>query len=135
MKRLFVILLMIPFCAIAEGSSSPKDMANEFLGSVIEGDISNAYDRLLEGSEIPVDKPQDVKALKQQTESGLPLYGKPLGYELVREQRFGNSVVRLLYLLKSEKGPIVWDFYFYKPMDSWVLASVDYSVQLQRLVQ
>ena len=133
MKYLFAVLLMFPLCGLADDIDLPKQRADAFLESIIKGDISDAYDRLFEGSTLPADKPQDVVALKQQTQVGLPLYGKTLGYELVKEEKFGESLVRLSYLLKSEKGPTVWVFHFYRPEDSWILAGVNFTDQLQQL--
>ncbi len=114
-------------------SQSPKNITESFLVSVIKGDISGGYDSLFQGSAIPADKPQAVLALKQQTKNGLPLYGKLLGYELIKEEAFGQSVVRLLYLLKSEKNPTIWEFYFYKPKNSWHLAHIMFDDQFHRL--
>jgi hypothetical protein len=71
--------------------------------------------------------------LKQQTQTGLPIYGKVLGYELIREEAFGDSVTRLVYLLKSEKHPTVWEFYFYKPESEWFLSNILFNDQFQLL--
>jgi hypothetical protein len=98
-----------------------------------KADISEAYDKLFRGSSIPTEKPQSIAVLKQQTQIALPLYGKVLGYELVREESFGTSVVRLVYLLKAEKHVTVWEFYFYKPKDDWFLANVYFNDQFNYL--
>jgi len=133
MKKWFILLLIFPVLATAGNSQSPKDITNAFFASVIKGNISRGYDQLFQGSAIPVDKPQAVTALKQQTKSGLPLYGKLLGYEFIKEEKFGKSIIRLLYALKSEKGPTIWEFYFYKPKNSWFLANVMFNDQFQLL--
>ena len=112
MKKWFLFLLIFPVCVTAGNLKSPKDITNAFFASVIKGNIASGYDQLFQGSPIPADKPQAVTALKQQTKSGLPLYGKLIGYEFIKEERFGKSIVRLLYTLKSEKGPTIWEFYF-----------------------
>ena len=65
--------------------------------------------------------------LRQQTQNSLQIFGKILGHEFLSEKQIGSSIVRLVYILKSEKGPTVWEFYFYKPKDSWFLAKVTFN--------
>ena len=133
MKKWLLLLLILPVCATAASSQSPKNITDAFFVSIIKGNISSGYDQLFQGSAIPVDKPQAVTALKQQTKNSLQLYGKSLGYEFIKEEKFGKSIVRLLYTLKSEKGPTIWEFYFYKPKNSWFLANVIFNDQFQLL--
>lgn len=129
MKILLACFLLLPLSLFASEPTSPKQMAEAFLASVQKGDISDGYDRLFMGSAIPQDKPQAIALVKTQTQSGLPLYGKILGYEMVKEEKFGTSIVRLVYILKSEKAPIIWEFHFYKPKGSWFLANVIFNDQ------
>ena len=88
------------------------------------GKTDMAYDNLFKGSSMLTSNPQALQMLKNQTGSLLPLYGKVLGYEMIREETIGTSIVRLVYVLKSEVVPTVWEFYFYKPKDKWFVALV-----------
>ena len=97
------------------------------------GRISEAYDTLFKDSNIPVAKPQAVTMIKTQTASGLPLYGDIVGFEKVREEKIGSSLVRLVYILKSEKAPTVWELYFYKAESDWFLANIVFNDQFQLL--
>jgi hypothetical protein len=133
MKKWILILLFIPMTAFAANNQTPKSISETFFKSVAKNDISNGYDRLFIGSAIPKDKPQAVTLLKQQTQSGLPLYGTVLGYELISEEKFGNSITRLVYVLKSEKAPTTWELYFYKPKQSWFLANIIFNDQFSLL--
>ena len=74
-----------------------------------------------------------MTTLKQQTESGLPLYGKVLGYEVVYNEQLSNSLARLVYILKLERHPTIWEFYFYKPGDQWILINVKFNDKLDML--
>lgn len=67
--------------------------------------------------------------LKQQTESGLPVFGKSIGYEFISEETFGTSIVRYVHVLKSEKGPTTLEFFFYKPENEWFLANIIFNDQ------
>jgi hypothetical protein len=127
-KWILLVTMFLSFTANA-ASPLPKDKVEQFFNSVVSGNISSGYDQLFIGSSIPKDKPQAVTMLKQQTESSLPIFGKILGYEYVTEEKFGTSVVRYVYILKSEKGPTTWEFFFYKPKNDWFLANVIFNDQ------
>ena len=133
MRILFTIFLVLPLSTFAAAQATPKEKAEAFLASVQKGDISGGYDRLFIGSTIPQDKPQEIALVKTQTQSGLPLYGKILGFEFVKEEKSGSSIVRLVYILKSEKAPTIWEFHFYKPKESWFLSNVIFNDQFSLL--
>lgn len=94
-----------------------------FLTSLIDGQIDAAYTKILQGSLIQ-EKGEEVKNLKQQTSVGLDIYGKPLGFELLKQQDYGASIARMVYVLKCEKHPLIWEFYFYKPKSEWTLVRI-----------
>ena len=132
MKIVIALFLFAPALSMA-AAPIPKNKVEEFFSSVMKADIAGGYDRLFEGSTIPQDKPQAVTLLKNQTQNGLPLYGKILGYDFIKEEDFGSSIVRLVYVLKSEKVPTTWEFYFYKPKGSWFLANIIFNDQFSLL--
>lgn len=133
MKILFAILLFIPLSTVAAQPTLPKEKADALFISLQKGDMSGGYDRLFFGSGISQSKPQMIDVIKLQTQNGLPLYGKILGYEFINEQKYGTSLVRLVYILKSEKFLTTWEFYFYKPKESWFLASIKFNDQFDLL--
>ena len=133
MKKMFICMLFMFTFSLQAAQIEPKDMISEFFSSIIKGNVSVAYDKLFFGSSIPADKPQAVNLLKQQTKNGLSLYGKMLGYEYISKEKYGKSILRYVYILKLEKGPVVWVFYFYKPKDKWILANVTFNDQLDLL--
>ena len=59
--------------------------------------------------------------------------GKPIGWELVREQRVNETLRRYIYLVKYESGAVCWEFIFYRPHDAWRLWTYDYSDDLTPL--
>ena len=133
MKKWMLFLLLLPFVAQGSETLGPRQKAETFLSAIKTGDITSAYDQLFIGSTIPADKPQALTLLKQQTKTALPIYGKIIGYEFVLTEKFGNSLVRLVYLLKSEKHPTVWEFYFYKPKSEWFVSNILFNDQFQLL--
>lgn len=114
-------------------AQEPIKSASDFFKMVKAGKVAEAYDQIFKGSQIPTQKPQAVEMLKTQTASGLPMYGKILGFEKMREEEIGTSIIRLVYILKSELHPTVWEFYFYKPKETWFLTNVIFNDQFQLL--
>lgn len=130
-KTMIPLLLAMLLATVvqAEDVQSPKGRAELFLTTVGKGQIGPAYDALFSGSPIPAEKPQMIDAVKRQTEAMIPLYGKSLGFELITERAFGTSLIRLTYLQRLEKHPLVWRFWFYKPSDHWYISYVIFNDQ------
>ena len=124
MKSVSLFLLLMPLIAIAADPAQPKLSAEAFLTSVQNSDIIGAYDRLFSGSPFPKDKPHDYAHLKSQTQTTMQRFGHVVGFDFIKEEEFGPSIVKLLYALRFEKQPIIWEFYFYMPKESWIVVSV-----------
>ena len=54
-------------------------------------------------------------------------YGKSIGYELLRNDTVGDSLIRIVYIQKFERHAVAWIFYFYKPKNDWLLTELSYS--------
>ncbi len=135
-KKLSVAALLILFVSASTSfaeQQTPAQMVETFFGMIQKGQISQAYDQLLINSSIPASKPQAVQLLKTQTQNAMTLYGKMLGFEKIHEEQMGESVVRLVYLLKLDLVPTTWEFYFYKPKSVWFLASITFNDQFNGL--
>jgi hypothetical protein len=126
------LLLLLALAHGLARAADPRPAAEAFFTTLQQGQISAAYTKLLEGSNIPKDKGTGL-AIHKQTERVLPQLGKIIGYEILREEKLGTSLVRLVYLLKSERHPSVWEFYFYKPRNAWFVSQVRFSDQFDWL--
>ncbi|MCD4779782.1 MAG: hypothetical protein K8S27_04445 [Candidatus Omnitrophica bacterium] len=136
MKRIVTFVLVVIITCAATNISfakEPGEFIEKFFIQIKAGEIDEAYDNLFAGSGIPKMKPQAVEMIKMQTASGLPMYGKIIEFEKVREEKFGTSIIRFVYILKSEKAPLIWEFYFYKPTSNWFLANILFNDQFQLL--
>ncbi len=113
--------------------AAPLQKTETFLSKLMAGRIGPAYDEIFAGSSIARSKPQAVAYLKSQTATLRSLYGKVLGYERVSSRTFGDSVVRLLYILKYEVSPIVFEFHSYRVSGEWILVKVRFNDKLSWL--
>lgn len=123
LPALTLLVILIAISTAGAEDSNPRQRAEQFFVALTHGDTDKAYDQLFAGSIADPNSTQ-LEALKRQTAENLPKYGKPLGYEVVIEKTFGTSVVRLVYILKMEKHPVVFEFFFYRPKGTWFLANV-----------
>ncbi len=138
MKVMKVSILGLVFLGLCLGArSARKDTAyrtrvEAFFARVMEIKVETAYDNLFDNSQIN-EKRAIVENLKKQTSALLAALGSPLGYEFVKEQHYGDSMVRVVYILKYDKGPVIWEFYFYKPKSEWVLINMEPGDRLSML--
>ena len=135
MKRtmIFVLILTAFFFVNKSWAKEPNKVVREFFTMVEENKISEAYDGLCEGSSLQMLVPEAVDAVKRKTISNLLIYGEILGYEKIIEEKYGSSIIRLVYVLKSEKAPTIWEFYFYKAKSKWFLGNVQFNGQYKFL--
>ena len=116
--------------AMAQDASLPQQRAEAFLSRIVAGDIGAAYDDIFVGSRFVRSEPQLIAQFKTQTATLPQIWGAMLGFERVSSQTFGSSIVRLVYILKQERHPVVWEFYFYHVKGDWILATLRYMDQL-----
>ncbi len=113
--------------------ATAQQKADAFLGQLMAGSIGPAYDGILAGSNSSKLTPQLIAQFKQQS-AGIPrVYGRFLGFERVSSPRVGDSIVQLLYVVKHELHPIVWEFSFYRVKDDWFVVKIRFNDQLSWL--
>ena len=104
--------------------------AETLFSTIIAGDDSKAFDGLLAGSVIAEKQSGAAYSLRNQLENGMRLYGRPVGFDLVEAKSFGPSLVRLVYIFRLEKYPLVWEFFFYKSRGEWMPIEVRFNDEL-----
>jgi len=130
MRRTLVTILLCLTTLPAFAQSTPRALAEAFLGTVQKGQVGQAYAKLFEGSNIGSDQANNMS---RTTVANLNPLGRILGYELIPEENFGGSLTRLVYLLRSERHVTVWDMYFYRPGNRWFIAELNFSEKFNDL--
>lgn len=125
--------VFIPEKALAaQPVSPPEQVVDQFFKLLKAGTIDEAYDLLFDGTYIPALNPKVNLFLRQRT-SSLFMFGDILDFEEVKRESLGDSLLHFTYLMKASKGPIAWDFYFYRPKERWFLSGVTYTDQMNLL--
>jgi hypothetical protein len=101
-------------------SDVPMKMADEFFAFLEKGQIDEAYANLTKGSKI-IEKPEDLRVLKQKTKEAVEVFGAIQGYELVETKPVGTKLMRRTYLSLGAEYPLRWRFYFYLANNRWRL--------------
>lgn len=110
----FAALTARAVAAPAPGSAAPREQAETFFNTIIDGDGAKAFDTLLAGSSFGANRPEASYNLRRQLQTSVTTFGKPLDFDLVEQKTFGRSLVRLVYILRLEKYPLTWEFFFYQ---------------------
>lgn len=137
MKYLYALalsLLVFSGSACADIFKSDKEFrsfAEAVMAKAASGDIVGALNEMGPYTIIPEAEFQSavLNSKAQRDQYGLR-YGKSIGYEFISEDKAGDSLVRLIYIEKTEKHALPWAFYFYKSPNGWVLNSFQWNDQL-----
>ena len=95
-------------------------MVAAFFAQIAKGQIDEAYASLTKGSKT-IEKPEDLRVLKQKTREAIEVFGAITGHELVEAKPIGTRLVRRTYISLGAEFPLRWRFYFYNANDRWRL--------------
>ncbi len=104
--------------------ASPREHATRFFEAALGEDWQEAPALLLKGSGILAGSPEAGEKVKAGLAALHAKLGAPVGYELIEEQEVGASMVRLLFFLKYEAKPVVWELFYYRATDNWSLINI-----------
>jgi hypothetical protein len=127
-RRLSAILILAVASTTAIAQSRLKDegaarkLSDEIMRKISAGDIEGGLRLAKPYLIIPE---AELEALIGQTKLQVPAmtqrFGKNVGYELVREEKAGTVLLRIVQLSLHEKHATRWNFYFYRTPTGWVL--------------
>jgi len=111
-----------------------RPLAESVMSKVAANDLNAAF-MAMQPYVVITDSELQSAALsaKAQREQYGVRYGKTIGTEFINQTKVGASLVRILYIEKTEKHALPWTFYFYKTPKGWVLNSFTWSDQVHFL--
>ena len=130
--KLFCLLSVLVSAPAFGRELTPKDRADLFFQTLMKGETNKAFEVLFEGSPFAQAKSEELERLKEDAKKHLATT-HIVGFERVKEQAYGQSVVKLVYVLKLESQPLVWEFHFYRARTTWNLARLGFDEDLRRL--
>jgi hypothetical protein len=126
---IFSILLgVVGIDALADtlpDEAAVRKLADGTMGSVGAGNIAGTISQIKPYLALPKAAEAGLEAdLQNQYVAVLVQVGSAVGSEFVRQDKFGSTLMRLVYLAKYERGAMRWVFYFYKGSDGWMLSGI-----------
>lgn len=137
-RRIFISLCLAAttFAAAAQSQTlatlaEARKLADGVMGSVGTGNYEGAWKQMKPYAVVPA---AEFDAFAAQFNSQLPgilqRYGAGSGSEFVREEKAGESLVRLVYLAKHERSAMRWFFVFYRGPKGWALSDFKFDGNL-----
>jgi len=132
MKKLgFLISALLVASTVQAYEGNPESQVSEFFKELKAGKFSESIDNLYSSNPLMSQKQQQLTMLKQQLSSIPALYGSFISNENISTEELSPSLVRIVEVAKHESHPVVWEFYFYKPKDKWIISQGMFVDQFQ----
>lgn len=135
MKGLWLLGLLWATSGVSAAELKDADaavkLAEQVMQKVSAGEIRAGRDLIKPYTIVPESELETwATKVEQMQPMAQARYGQPLGYELLRNDTIGTSLVRLVYLQRNEKHPLVWTFVFYRNDKGWTVNSFAFSDEL-----
>ncbi|MBS1776286.1 MAG: hypothetical protein JSS64_08415 [Bacteroidetes bacterium] len=73
-----------------------------------------------------------VTDLKNKLKNLIDLCGDYCGYEMLSEKTAGQNIKMVTFIVKYDREPIRFTFFFYKPKDKWQLNNFSYDEDIDK---
>ena len=142
MKRVYVLVLILLLGSVQFGWSQDsrtaagiRDICINFLEQISDGLYNEAFTYIKtyphsigeqEFSELEISTIQQSPTIKS-------LYVRPLDIQLIKEEYASRIALRLVYVVVREYMPIRWQFVYYKPEQDWILVSILFDDDMEKM--
>lgn len=126
--RIFLVLISLfslptnTFAEPIKSTTEVRRLTDHVMEKISGGDIEAGFALLRPTLVVP---PEEVNAVIDRLKSKYPQitkrFGKDIGSEFIREDKFGENLLRIVQLQRFEKHVMRWSFYFYRGKEGWVL--------------
>ena len=133
-KFALIVIFIFSFTSNALSyDGRPQEQVNSFFKDLNKGNSNEAIDNLYSSNPTIAQKIQQLTMLKQQVAMVSTLYGKSIGQENVIVEEISPSVMRIVTVDKHELHPVIWEFYFYKAKNIWIVSQSVFNDQFKFL--
>lgn len=124
---IFVVAIACTAASPASLSGSYDDLVAKFFDLVNEGKPEAAVDMIYKTNPYSEKITDAIQNLKSSLTSTNAVMGSYRGSTLIIRKELGERLVYLYYVVAYDRGPLKFEFFFYRPNDKWVLQSLQYS--------
>lgn len=125
MKKWGLILCVLFNAAFAFGEK-PEEIVTEFFNKLSTGNSSEAVDYIFANNEWVKTKDDAIAKYKGQLATVVGMVGEYHGFELVRTEEIGDSLMGCSVIAKYDRQPVRFIFIFYRPADVWQVQNVNF---------
>lgn len=107
-----------------KSDSEMRQLTDKVMTQAGKGDIDGAYAAMTPYALVDVRTLDAARTGARSSRMQIEQYvGASVGYEFIRSERVGDSLLKLVYIEKAEKQAIPWQFIFYKTQAGWALSA------------
>lgn len=140
--RISNYVLALVLCALSltvkaevlKGPQEARQLADRIMSKVGSGDVDSGLTLMKPYLIVPE---VELEAQRNQAKLQWPLlsqrFGACIGQEFIREDRVGESLLRLVYIQKFERHAMRWVFIFYRNNEGWVLNTFKFDDAIQTI--
>lgn len=105
------------------------------MGKVGSGGLDAAYSAIADYSLMPRSAVMaGLQASKERRDAQfMTRFGKTTGYDFVSQRKLGKTMMRFVFLEKTERQPLPWVFHWYKTDAGWVVSQFGWDAQASAL--
>jgi hypothetical protein len=133
---LFLFLALSPFVR-ADAINSEAELrpfTDHLMALVVSSGMAAVFDAMKPLAAIPEAEFQSLSLASQsQREQFGSRLGKTIGYEFISQKKVGDSLIRFVYIEKTDKTALSWYFYFFKTEKGWVINTFTWNAQVAPL--
>jgi hypothetical protein len=140
-RLLAIAALILPIIAVSLTAQDSKadgpygETIEKFFALIKDGDYGGAIDYIYTGNPWFSVKSDDIQQLRSQFVGLSALVGDYISHELLVEEKIGGRLVYLNYFVAMERQPMSFRFMFYKPQDTWLIQSFEYSDDIDEWIE
>lgn len=137
-----LVAVALPGCAaFAPAAGSPsadvreaRALADAAMERIAARDLRGAFALLAERWPLAEEEISGLVERSERQRAALEQrFGAPLGVAFVRQDAVDDTFVRFTYLEKFAHHALVWELYFYRPEDTWLVNGVVWNDEIGRL--
>jgi len=137
MPRLIPSTLLPTLAALALGSAlhaaradtlkseaEVRTLADKVMAQAGAGHTDDAYGLLSPYALVDIRAMENARTHARSSRMAIEaLVGNSVGYEFIRSEKVGESLIKLTYIEKTERQAIPWQFIFYKAPTGWAVST------------
>ncbi|WP_016833394.1 hypothetical protein [Herbaspirillum lusitanum] len=101
-----------------------RQLADKVMAAAGKGQTDDAYAAMTPYTLTDVNTLDRARLGARTSRMQLEQYiGGSVGYEFIRSEKVGESLLKLVYIEKAEKQAIPWQFIFYRTSSGWALSN------------